>query len=759
MSDLRVKLILFLLFFLITSIPIYAQPERRFSRFYPGDDPCAFRDVYNCADDGFVMAGEFLSPPHRNSDARLVRVDSNGDQLWASTLTDNMQEMCFSVVEADDGDFVAVGGAWTNGGHYCMAARADAEGNRVWDHLYFEGLLFAVIELKGGNFLCCGTQDLGDSDIGILLTLDAEGDTVCCWRYDDPANLYFRALIETEIGVAALGYEYREDSYIMVVDDEGEIVWDRVLPGDGRYEAQTPNLVRSLDRGIVISNRILQEDLLYAALTKLSINGDFIWRRMFEWNELALSNSNFKRTGLARLYDGGFVLTSYLYEIEERQYLPVAFRTDAQGEEQWRQVYDEGGAFFAVVTDRRERIVAAGYANMPDMEENRKGGWLIQLEPERTAPRFTNVSPLGNDPDRQAEENISSRHEFLRILVEDEVTFMVDAWDPRDRELTYSWFDENQNLLDQDSTVVVVFDELGEKQVRCVVSNGEEEAVALWDVTVLEMIITRHTPIEDELWINRGFWVDFEIEAESYSDEFDFEFQWDVSYDEVENRVIGNSADLSYNFPRATDYQLRGRAIWGESFEDHIWSVQASSTLLGFEPEIIELIVPIDSLVRFELIPREPNSPNLTYQFLVDDDIVGDSSVAEISFQEAGFHVVRGRFFDGIEADSVRWVITATIPNAVDIESRMPKEFGFSSVLPNPFNDRTIINFHIPRITEARIDILDVNGRIIKLLSNQRYTEGDFQVKWIAGGIPGGIYFCRLSIENQSAITKITHLK
>ncbi|MBT7616441.1 MAG: hypothetical protein HN590_04065, partial [Calditrichaeota bacterium] len=60
MSDLRVKLILFLLFFLITSIPTYAQPERRFSRFYPGDDPCAFRDVYNCADDGFVMAGEFL---------------------------------------------------------------------------------------------------------------------------------------------------------------------------------------------------------------------------------------------------------------------------------------------------------------------------------------------------------------------------------------------------------------------------------------------------------------------------------------------------------------------------------------------------------------------------------------------------------------------------------------------------------------------------------------------------------------------------
>jgi hypothetical protein len=54
---------------------------------------------------------------------------------------------------------------------------------------------------------------------------------------------------------------------------------------------------------------------------------------------------------------------------------------------------------------------------------------------------------------------------------------------------------------------------------------------------------------------------------------------------------------------------------------------------------------------------------------------------------------------------------------------------------------------------------LDVNGRTIKLLSNQRYTEGDFQVTWIAGGIPGGIYFCRLSIDNQSAITKITHLK
>jgi len=89
---------------------------------------------------------------------------------------------------------------------------------------------------------------------------------------------------------------------------------------------------------------------------------------------------------------------------------------------------------------------------------------------------------------------------------------------------------------------------------------------------------------------------------------------------------------------------------------------------------------------------------------------------------------------------------------------------------PNPFNEQTIINYHLADLgyqpAEVQLIICDIGGRLVKTLVNQRQYPGDYRISWDGrdeGGesVSSGIYFARLivsGIELQRA-QKIVLLK
>ncbi len=90
-------------------------------------------------------------------------------------------------------------------------------------------------------------------------------------------------------------------------------------------------------------------------------------------------------------------------------------------------------------------------------------------------------------------------------------------------------------------------------------------------------------------------------------------------------------------------------------------------------------------------------------------------------------------------------------------------DFAFSNY-PNPFNPETNFSFYLTEPDQVKLEIFNVRGQKVITLTDQRYDSGPHAVNWSGkdfSGKPvsGGIYLCRLTTKNQSAMRKVLLLK
>jgi hypothetical protein len=88
----------------------------------------------------------------------------------------------------------------------------------------------------------------------------------------------------------------------------------------------------------------------------------------------------------------------------------------------------------------------------------------------------------------------------------------------------------------------------------------------------------------------------------------------------------------------------------------------------------------------------------------------------------------------------------------------------FFPAAPNPFRDRAVLNFELPRTSDVRLGVFDIGGRRVASLVRDRYPAGSYYTSWTglndAGErLPPGIYFGRVIADGATAIQKIVYLR
>ncbi|MBI4810965.1 MAG: T9SS type A sorting domain-containing protein [Ignavibacteriales bacterium] len=81
------------------------------------------------------------------------------------------------------------------------------------------------------------------------------------------------------------------------------------------------------------------------------------------------------------------------------------------------------------------------------------------------------------------------------------------------------------------------------------------------------------------------------------------------------------------------------------------------------------------------------------------------------------------------------------------ISSNLPRASQLYQNYPNPFNPSTEIGFDIHRTGMVKIKIFDILGRDLITLVDEKKNPGHYNVSLNASGLSGGIYFCRLQID------------
>ncbi len=91
----------------------------------------------------------------------------------------------------------------------------------------------------------------------------------------------------------------------------------------------------------------------------------------------------------------------------------------------------------------------------------------------------------------------------------------------------------------------------------------------------------------------------------------------------------------------------------------------------------------------------------------------------------------------------------ATIPEQITLEQNYP----------NPFNPSTTFSYSVPHETEIRISAIDMSGKVIAELLNEKVASGKHELKWTPSDIPGGVYFIRLQSGGSTIVRKVILLK
>ncbi len=146
-------------------------------------------DIIQTTDGGYIACG-FTAPSLM--DAYVVRLDANGNLLWAQSYGGNMDDAAFSITPTEDNCYVIAGltNSFGEGQQDFYLFKIDDNGNELWSKTYggdAEDEAYSVKQTPDGGFIITGET----------YSFDAQ------WR----------------------------DIYVVKTDPEGNMLWDKLIGG------------------------------------------------------------------------------------------------------------------------------------------------------------------------------------------------------------------------------------------------------------------------------------------------------------------------------------------------------------------------------------------------------------------------------------------------------------------------------------------------------------------------------------------------
>ncbi len=355
--------------FFCSTAGLYAQiPDTLWTRTYGGASHDIGYYIYPTHDSGFCIAGYTASFGGGVQNAYLLRLDSNGDTLWAKYYGGASYDGAHCVLETEDHGFLVAGFAESYGaaGKNLYLIRTDPDGDTIWTKVYggnLQDVGYALCPAHGGGFMVVGYRDGPSGWVKgnfWLLKIDTNGDTLWTKVYGGAGEDYgisMRPIPDGYIiaGVNTYASAGGKDLWLVKTDMDGDTLWTRVYGGaleDVGYGVNT-----TADGGFIVtgyrdgSGSWTAGDLW---LLKTDALGDTLWTRVYGAGGEDFGFDVFERD------DGYIIGGQYGYGSTKDMWL---VRTDTAGDTLWTKryggIYDEAGLGMTI-TDAGE-CVLVGY--------------------------------------------------------------------------------------------------------------------------------------------------------------------------------------------------------------------------------------------------------------------------------------------------------------------------------------------------------------------------------------------------------------
>jgi hypothetical protein len=221
------------------------------------------RFVIQTSDGGYALAGYTVPANTANSDFRLVKTDSAGNQQWSKTFGGGGIDDAYSVVQASDGGYAIAGWTLPYGGAKgdFLLVKVDSAGNQQWSKTYGgtgDDNPYSMIRTSDGGYAILGSTDSGTNNNDFLLVkVDSAGNQQWSKTYGGTGGEYGYSLVQTSDGgyvLAGITYSYGAgytDFWLVKTDSSGNELWDKAYGGT---DADHPySVVQTSDGGYAIA--------------------------------------------------------------------------------------------------------------------------------------------------------------------------------------------------------------------------------------------------------------------------------------------------------------------------------------------------------------------------------------------------------------------------------------------------------------------------------------------------------------------------
>jgi len=154
----------------------------------------------------------------------------------------------------------------------------------------------------------------------------------------------------------------------------------------------------------------------------------------------------------------------------------------------------------------------------------------------------------------------------------------------------------------------------------------------------------------------------------------------------------------------------------------------------------------VNGFYRLDTIAHGLSPDDSTYSWVVPDTTLDSARIVAIAYGP-------GWQFD--ESDSTFRIAPAGVAGPL---VSPPREWTLS-VNPNPAQGAVAVRYDVPRRSQVSAGVYDVNGRLVRSLSEGDVAPGSYEAKLPSGTLPAGVYFCRLTAEGRRLTSKVVLTK
>jgi hypothetical protein len=242
----------------------------------------------------FVAVGSTTSFGQGQEDIYIVKVDKDGNKVWEKTFGGIGSEEAWDIRYTNDGGFIISGFTNSWGAQFFDAflLKIDADGNEQWKKLYGGGSFdagFCVRQTNDGGYAVLGqTHSYGEGNGSFyFFKTDSEGNVQWEKTYGGQApdeGRYFQ--LTNDGGYILTGKTESkgagdEDIYVLKVDNEGNLQWEKTYGGDKKDTGKS--VEPTSDGGYIItsSSRSFNWIVPWIWIIKTDANGEVQWTKRY----------------------------------------------------------------------------------------------------------------------------------------------------------------------------------------------------------------------------------------------------------------------------------------------------------------------------------------------------------------------------------------------------------------------------------------------------------------------------------------------